>query len=80
MSISDWASTLASFATFAAFTVAVTNWILRNWLKSYVSELKPNGGSSLKDAVNQINRDVTEIRVAVARLEGRFTQHLEEKE
>jgi len=80
MSIPQWAETLGSFATFAAFSVGVTNWLLKSWLKNYLTELKPNGGSSMRDAVNQINRDVTEIRVAMARLEGRFSQHVEEKE
>ena len=32
----------------------------------------------MKDQLNQISRDVTENRVAMARLEGRFTQHIEE--
>lgn len=80
LEIPDLASTLASFAAFAVVVVSVTNWILRSWLKNYMSELKPNGGSSLKDSVNQINKDVTEIRVSLARLEGRFTQHIEDSE
>lgn len=80
LEITDLASTLASFAAFAVVVVGVTNWVLRSWLKNYMSELKPNGGSSLKDSVNQINKDVTEIRVSLARLEGRFTQHLEDSD
>jgi hypothetical protein len=40
--------------------------------------LKPNGGSSMKDQLNQISRDVTEQKISMARLEGRFTQHIEE--
>jgi hypothetical protein len=78
MTVLQWAQTLASFATFALFTITVTNWLLKSWLKGYLSELKPNGGSSMKDQLNQISRDVTEQKIAMARLEGRFTQHIEE--
>lgn len=80
LTLPELGSTLASFAAFAVVVVGVTNWILRSWLKNYMSELKPNGGSSLKDAVNKINEDVTEIRISVARLEGRFAQHIEDSD
>jgi hypothetical protein len=66
MTVLQWAQTLASFATFALFTITVTNWLLKSWLKGYLSEL------------NQISRDVTEQKISMARLEGRFTQHIEE--
>lgn len=49
-------------------------------IKHYLAELKPNGGSSIKDAVNKIADDVKEVRVSLARLEGRFDQHVEEGE
>jgi hypothetical protein len=48
--------------------------------RSYLAELKPNGGSSMRDAINRIGLDVTEMRVSLARLEGRFDQHVEEGE
>jgi hypothetical protein len=32
----------------------------------------------MKDQLNQISRDVTEQKISMARLEGRFTQHIEE--
>jgi hypothetical protein len=34
----------------------------------------------LKDAINRIATDMTEVRVSLARLEGRFDQHVEEGE
>jgi hypothetical protein len=29
-------------------------WIFKNWLKNYLQELKPNGGSSMADSVKRI--------------------------
>ena len=78
MSVMDWAATLSGFAAFGAAIIASTSWILKSYLKNYVHELKPNGGGSLKDTVNKIHAEMTELRVSVARLEGRFTQHVEE--
>jgi hypothetical protein len=78
LNIADWAGTAASIAAVAAGIVAATTWLLRTWLKGYMYELKPNGGSSLKDSVNKIAADMTELRISVARLEGRFNQHVDE--
>lgn len=78
MTVLQWAQTLASFGTFALFTITITNWLLKSWLKGYLHELKPNGGSSMKDTLNQISKDMTEQRVLIARLEGQFTQHIKE--
>jgi hypothetical protein len=53
---------------------------IRWTITHYLSELKPNGGSSLKDAINRIAVDMVEVRVSLSRLEGRFDQHVEEGE
>jgi hypothetical protein len=53
---------------------------IRWTITHYLSELKPNGGSSLKDAINGIASDMIEVRVSLSRLEGRFDQHVEEGE
>jgi hypothetical protein len=58
--------------------IAATSWVLKSYLKNFVHELKPNGGGSMKDTVNQIHSEITELRVSVAKLEGQFTQHLAE--
>jgi hypothetical protein len=48
----------------AAFAVAVTTLfgtlavVVRHLVKHYLSELRPNGGSSLKDKVNQLDEKV----------------------
>lgn len=54
MSVQDW----------AAFAVAITTLLgslalgVRHLVKHYLSELKPNGGSSLIDKVNRLEQKV----------------------
>lgn len=56
----------ADFATYLAIALplgAFLTWILRH----YLAELKPNGGSSIKDKVDALDDKVT-------RLEGRIDE------
>jgi hypothetical protein len=61
---------------------------LRYLVKHYLSELKPNHGTSLNDKINleilPILRDLKanqeKIALKVAKLEGRFEQHVDDGE
>jgi hypothetical protein len=33
-------------------------WVFKNWLKNYLQELKPNGGSSMADSIKRIEARV----------------------
>lgn len=76
MSISDWAALTSTVLGIGGVVVLGIRWTI----KHYLAELKPNGGSSLHDAISRIGLDITEVRVSLARLEGRFDQHVEEGE
>jgi hypothetical protein len=78
MTLIEWAGVLSGFAAFGAAIIAATSWVLKSYLKNFVYELKPNGGGSMKDTVNKIHSEMVDLRISVARLEGRFTQHLDE--
>ena len=57
MTVNDWAALiLAVISILGSFVVAI-RWLVKNFL----NELKPNGGSSMKDAVNRLERQVEEI-------------------
>lgn len=57
MTIANWASLIvAIIAIITAFAGAV-RWLVKHFLY----ELKPNGGGSLKDQVNRLERRVDEI-------------------
>lgn len=76
MSISDWAALTSTVLGIGGVVILGIRWTI----KHYLAELKPNGGSSMHDAISKIGRDITEVRVSLARLEGRFDQHVEEGE
>jgi hypothetical protein len=76
MTVSDWAALTSIVVAVGGITIMGIKWTI----KHYLAELKPNGGSSMRDAVNKIGVDITEMRVSLARLEGRFDQHVEEGE
>lgn len=54
-------------ADWAAFAVALTTLVgtlaiaVRHLVKYYLSELRPNGGTSLRDSVDRLERQVEEI-------------------
>jgi len=55
-----------------------TSEIVNTLVKDYLSELKPNHGSSLRDDVICIKKDLGELKVDLATLEGKFDQHIAE--
>ena len=64
MNPNEWAG-LAVAATTLIAALAMT---VRHLVKHYLSELKPNGGSSVKDSVSRLERQVEEIyRILLAR-------------
>ena len=64
MTAQDWAALgVALITIIGAFATAV-RWLV----KHYLNELKPNSGSSLKDSVERLERQVEEIyRILLAR-------------
>ena len=76
LTVSDWAALISVIAAVGGTTAIGIKWTI----KHYLAELKPNGGSSMHDAISKIGLDITEVRVSLARLEGRFDQHVEEGE
>ena len=69
--ISMWATAISGYL-FVVLTLAAgfRFWFKHN-IKETLAELRPNGGSSLKDSVNR-------IEITLAKLEGKFEQHIEE--
>ncbi len=57
MSPTDWAMLIATILGIASTVLMGLRWLVR----SFLFELKPNGGSSLKDSVNRLEQRVDEI-------------------
>jgi hypothetical protein len=57
MTIADWAMLIATILGIASTVFMGLRWIV----KSFLMELKPNGGSSIKDTVARLEQRVDEI-------------------
>ena len=57
MSISEWATTISGALAVIAAIAATLRWII----KKYLSELRPNGGSSLRDSINRLEDRIDKI-------------------
>ena len=88
MTFVQWAEALAALTVVIGFAGAIIGWIFKKYadslvnklVKDYLSELKPNGGGSLRDDVKELRKEVTNIRVDLSHLQGRVAQHLAEDE
>jgi hypothetical protein len=64
MTPQDYATVSVAVCTIVGGFAAVVRWMV----KHYLNELKPNSGSSLKDSVTRLERQVEEIyRILLAR-------------
>jgi hypothetical protein len=57
MSSTEWAGIAVAVATIVASFAGAIRWLV----KHYLDELKPNGGSSVKDQVNRLEARVDQI-------------------
>lgn len=59
MTANEWASIAVAVATLTGFLIAG----IRFLVKSYLSELKPNGGDSMRDKINDITAQVERLEI-----------------
>jgi len=57
MTPADWAGLAVSIVTISGAFIAAIRWLV----KHYLNELRPNGGTSLKDSVSRLETRVDEI-------------------
>jgi hypothetical protein len=57
MTIANWASLIVAIIAIVTAFAGSIRWMV----KHYLYELKPNGGGSLKDQVNRLERRVDEV-------------------
>ena len=59
MTIQDWASLIVAILTIVSSIAFAIKWLV----KHYLSELKPNGGSSVKDQINRLEAALEDQRI-----------------
>jgi hypothetical protein len=57
MTAQDWAALAVAISTMIGSFALMVRWLV----KHYLEELKPNGGSSVKDQVNRLEARVDQI-------------------
>ena len=57
MTVQDWAGLILTILSIVALVAGGIRWMV----KHYLSELKPNSGSSLKDSVNRIEERTDKV-------------------
>ena len=62
MQAQDYATVAVAVMTIVGGFAAAVRWMV----KHYLSELKPNSGSSLKDAVNRLESRIDDLYVMIA--------------
>ena len=62
MTIAQWAGLLVSLISITIAYVGSIRWLV----KHYLSELKPNSGSSMKDSLNRLESRIDEIMLILA--------------
>jgi hypothetical protein len=74
MTIQDWASLIVAILTIVSSLGLAIKWLV----KHYLSELKPNSGSSLKDQVNRLENAVQEQKIDSEKSRERQEKKLDE--
>ena len=60
MTVQDWASLIVAILTIVSSIAFGIKWLVRH----YLSELKPNGGSSVKDQINRLELRISEADIS----------------
>lgn len=84
MSVESWIAITTGQITLLGAAAAGIKYLV----KKYLSELRPNGGSSIHDKINkeivpllkELREDQINIKKELSKLEGRFEQHVDENE
>jgi cell shape-determining protein MreC len=71
MTIQDWASLIVAILTIVSSIALSIKWLV----KHYLSELKTNGGSSVKDQMNRMELELKEHKDE----SGKFRERQEKK-
>ena len=62
MTPNDWAGLALAISTLIGSFALIVRWLV----KHYLEELKPNGGSSVKDQVNRLEARVDQIYILLS--------------
>lgn len=62
MTISDWAGLILTILSIVALLAGGIKWLTKHYFDEIKAEFKPNGGSSMKDAISRLENDVSILK------------------
>jgi hypothetical protein len=63
MTPNDWVAIAVGGCAIASSLLLALRWVI----KSYLAELKPNGGASIKDQINRLEKRVDDLFVLISK-------------
>ncbi len=63
MSLESWIGIIVGISTIITSIGLGVKWLVKHYFDEIKAELKPNSGSSLKDQVNRLEKDIKEAEV-----------------
>ena len=63
MTANDWVALAVGGCAIASSLLLALRWVI----KSYLTELKPNGGSSIKDQINRLEKRVDDLFILISK-------------
>jgi len=63
MTPNDWVAIAVGGCAIASSLLLALRWVI----KSYLTELKPNGGSSIKDQINRLEKRVDDLFILISK-------------
>lgn len=60
MTIESWIGIIVGLSTIITSAGLGVRWLVKHYFDEIKHELKPNGGSSIKDQVNRLEKDIKE--------------------
>jgi hypothetical protein len=63
MTPNDWVALAVGGCAIASSLLLALRWVI----KSYLAELKPNGGASIKDQINRLEKRVDDLFVLISK-------------
>ena len=74
MTVQDWASLIVAILTIVSSIAFAIKWMV----KHYLSELKPNSGSSMKDQISRLENSLDDQRIDSERSRDRQEKKLDD--
>ena len=63
MSVDSWVGVAVGISALLTTLLVALRWVI----KSYLAELRPNGGSSIKDQINRLEKRVDDLFILISK-------------